>query len=75
MRCGLRWQVDNIQMRTSCPSVPDQFLFVDIVYDDPDLEVTPARSTMQVEGEIVDIARNELGFTVLVVYATAIDVL
>lgn len=62
-------------MRTFCPGVPDQFLFVDIVYDDPDLPVTPSRSTMQVKGEIADISRSEFGFTVLVVYASDIDVL
>jgi lysophospholipase L1-like esterase len=78
-RCTVAWPtapsrgVDNIQMRTFCPSVPDQFLFVDVVYDDPDLPVTPSRSTMQVDGEIVDIARSEFGFTVLVVYATEIE--
>jgi hypothetical protein len=29
---------------------------------------------MQVEGEIADISRSEYGFTVLVVYATDIEV-
>lgn len=80
-RCTIAWPTapsrgaDNIQMRTSCPAVPDQFLFVDIVYDDPDLPVSPSRSTMQVHGEIVDISRSEYGFTVLVVFARDIEVL
>lgn len=80
-RCTVAWPTapsrgtDNIQMRTSCSGVPDQFLFVDIVYDDPDLPVTPSRSTMQVEGEIVDISRSEYGFTTLVVHASDIEVL
>lgn len=80
-RCTVAWPTapsrgtDNIQMRTSCSGVPDQFLFVDIVYDNPDLPVTPSRSTMQVEGEIVDISRSEYGFTTLVVYATDVELL
>lgn len=78
-RCTIAWPtapsrgVDNIQMRTFCPGVPDQFLFVDIVYDDPDLPVTPSRSTMQVKGEIVDISRSEFGFTVLIVHASHVE--
>jgi hypothetical protein len=66
---------NTIQMRTSCAGVPKQFLFVDIIYDDPDLPVTPSRSRMKVEGTIVEISRNELGFTVLVVEASDIQVL
>ena len=56
-------------MRTTCPGVPKQFLFVDVVCDDPDLPVSPGRPTVHVEGEVADISRSEFGFTVLVVYA------
>ncbi len=81
-RCTIAWPTapargsTSIQMRTSCSGVPtEEFLFVDIVYDDPDLPVSPLRSTMDVRGEIADIVRSEFGFTVLVVYATSLTIL
>ena len=80
-RCTIAWPtapsrgVDSIQMRTFCPSVPDQFLFVDVVYGDPDFPVTPSRSTMRVRGTIVDIVRSEFGFTVLAVAADDVELL
>lgn len=78
-QCTIAWPtapsrgVDSIQMRTFCPSVPDQFLFVDVVYGDPDLPVSPSRATMRVRGTIVDIIRSEYGFTVLAVAADDVD--
>jgi len=58
----------------TCDSVPlSQFLFVDVGYDDPDLPVTPSTGYMRVRGEIIDIARSELGFTTLIVFADQID--
>jgi len=81
-RCAIAWPTapargsTSIQMRTSCSGVPaEQFLFVDVVYDDPDLPVSSSSSTMDVRGKIVDIVRSEYGFTVLVVYATSVTVL
>jgi hypothetical protein len=79
--CTIAWPTapsigrNSIEMRTFCPSVPQQFLFVDIAYGDPELPVSPSRATMNVKGEVVDIVRNELGFTVLVVIASDIEVL
>jgi hypothetical protein len=79
--CTVAWPTapsrgrDNIQMRMTCPGVPSQFLFVDVIYGDPDLPVTPSRSTVRISGEIEDISRNELGFTVLVVNANRATVL
>lgn len=79
-RCVIAWPTapsrgtGSIQMRTSCSGVPTQFQFVDIVYPDPDLPVSPSRSSMDVRGEIVDIVRSEFGFTVLVVFAYEIVV-
>jgi hypothetical protein len=78
-QCTIAWPtapqhgVDSIQMRTFCPSVPQQFLFVDIAYADPDLPVSPSVSTMDVHGQVVDIVRSQYGFTVLVVVADRID--
>lgn len=80
-QCTVAWPtapsrgVDSILMRTSCPGVPQQFLFVDIQYGDPDLPVTPSRSTMRVHGRIVDIVRSEYGFTTLSVLADRVELL
>lgn len=80
-RCTIAWPTapargtDSIQMRTSWPSVSDEYLFVDVLYEDPDLRVSPSRSTMQVHGEVVDVVRDGLGFTVLAVYADDVEVL
>lgn len=81
MRCTVAWptaptrSTQGIQMRTFCPGLSGQFQFVDILYEDPDLPVTPSRATMQVEGEIADVAESELGFKILVVLADDIVVL
>lgn len=64
---------ESIQMRMSCVGVPDQFLFVDVVYGDPDLEVTPSKAKMVVHGTIADVARSEYGFTTLVVAADEVE--
>lgn len=77
--CVIAWPtapargVDSIQMRMSCSGVPSQFLFVDVVYGDPDLDVTPSRSRLMVHGVIADIVRSEFGFTTLVVLADAVE--
>lgn len=79
--CTVAWPTapargrNNIQMRMTCPGVPDQFLFVDVIYGDPDLPVSPSRSTVQIRGKIADISRSEYGFTVLVVQADRATVL
>lgn len=64
---------ESIQMRMSCIGVPDQFLFVDVIYGDPDLEVTPNKAKMVVHGTIADVARSEYGFTTLVVAADEVE--
>lgn len=80
-RCTVAWptapmrSTSSVTIRTTCAGVPSQFQFVDITYPDPDLPVTPARPTVQVEGEVVDVSRSEFGFTVLVVVADDIEVL
>jgi hypothetical protein len=73
--CTVAWPTaptrftQGISMTMSCSGVPGQFLFVNVQYGDPDLPVTPSRSTMRVEGHIEDIAQNEYGFKYLVVVA------
>ena len=79
-RCTVAWptaptrSAQGITMRTTCPSVNKQFLFVDIFYGDPDLDVTPSHPTMDVEGQIVDIGESEMGFKVLMVEADDVTV-
>ena len=80
-RCTIAWPTapavgtDSIEMRTSCPSVSNEYLFVDVIYGDPNLRVTPSRSTMQIHGKVIDIVRNGLGFTTLAVEANRITLL
>ncbi|MEV0569125.1 SGNH/GDSL hydrolase family protein [Dactylosporangium sp. NPDC050588] len=61
-----------IQMRMSCQGVPQQFLFVDVVYPDPKLNVTPSTGSMLVEGKIADLTQSEYGFRTVVVQASRI---
>lgn len=78
-QCTIAWPTapsygqGTIIMTTFCPSVPDQFLFVNIVYGDPDLPVAPLRSTMIVHGVITNIVRSTYGYTTLHVEADYID--
>jgi hypothetical protein len=71
-QCTVAWPTapqigtNSIQMRTSCADVASQFLFVDVVYGDPNLPVSPSNSTMYIQGKVADIVRSELGFTILV---------
>jgi hypothetical protein len=62
----------TIQMRMSCNGVPQQYLFVDVVYPDPNLQVTPSTGYMQVEGTIADMATSEFGYRTLIVQADRI---
>lgn len=79
-RCTIAWptaptrSAQGITMRTSCPGVNKQFLFVDIFFADPDLPVTPSRSTMDVEGVIIDVGESEMGFKVLMVEAYDVSI-
>lgn len=78
-QCTIAWPTapsygqGTIIMTTFCPSVPDQFLFVNVVYDDPDLPVAPLKSTMIVHGVITNIVRSTYGYTTLHVEADHID--
>lgn len=63
----------SIQMQMSCPGVPSEFFLVQVVYPDPELEVTPSTGAMQVTGDVADIAQSQLGYQVLVVVADDIQ--
>lgn len=62
------------ELTTTCSGVPDRYQFVQVFYPDPHLDVTASRPTMDVEGEVVDTARSELGFEVLAVRADRIEI-
>ncbi len=48
---------------------------MDISYDDPELKVTPSHPRIEVDGEVVDMAKSEYGFKVLAVLARKVTVL
>ena len=79
-RCTIAWPtapsigIDSISMTTTCDDQPPQFLFVRIVYGDPNLAVSPNHATMDVQGTVIDIVRNQLGFTTLVIQADQVTV-
>jgi hypothetical protein len=64
---------DAIEMTMSCSGVPNQFLFVDVTYPDPNLPINPSTGRVRVHGQIVDIAESAYGFRELVVLADKID--
>ena len=77
--CSVAWPTapvrltDSIQMTMSCPNVPGQFLFVSVIYPDPDLPINPSTGASRVEGEVVDVAVSAYGYKTLVVAADTID--
>ncbi|MCU1400048.1 MAG: hydrolase family protein [Acidimicrobiales bacterium] len=66
--------VDSIQMTTTCTGQPPTYLFVDILYGDPNLAVSPTHPTIHVSGAVVDIVTSRYGYTTLVVQADTITV-
>lgn len=79
-RCTIAWpsapmrSASGTELTTTCSGVPSRYQFVQVFYPDPDLDVTPAHPTMDVEGEVVDSARSELGYEVLAVRARRLTV-
>lgn len=65
---------DSIIMTMSCQHVPEnEFLFVQVTYDDPRLRVTPDTGTMEITGRIADIAQSDYGYKELVVQASQVS--
>lgn len=62
-----------IQLTTTCQNTPGQFLFVVVRYDDPDFEISPSRSQVEVKGTIADIAESEYGYKSLIVEADEME--
>jgi len=77
--CTLAWPFapshgsGSTQFRTTCRGVPDQFLFVDVAYPG-DLQLSSSRPAVHVRGQIYDIQKSEMGFIVLVVEASEVDI-
>lgn len=62
-----------IIMTMSCSNVPEsEYLFTQVQYGDPNLDITPDTGTVQVTGKVVGVAKSELGFEELVVLASNI---
>ncbi|MCU1368213.1 MAG: hydrolase family protein [Ilumatobacteraceae bacterium] len=66
--------VDSIQMTTTCTGQPPKYLFVEILYGDPNLAVSPTHPTIHVTGAVVDIVTSRYGYTTLVVQADTVTV-
>ena len=65
----------SITMRMSCSRVPmSTYLFTDVTLWRPNLPVTPSTGSMEVRGTVVGIADSGLGFTVLVVEASDVEI-
>jgi lysophospholipase L1-like esterase len=77
--CAVAWPTaplytaDSIQMRMSCQRTPSQFTFVDVIYGDPDLPITPSTGYVSVRGVVAGVAESGLGFRILLVEASAVD--
>ena len=64
----------DIEMRMTCQGVPeDQYLFTDVAYPDPNLDVTPSTGQMFVKGKVIGTTRSDFGFTTLDVLASTIQ--
>jgi hypothetical protein len=64
---------DSIIMTMTCGHVPEgEFLFTQVQYGNPNLDVTPSTGTMHVVGRVVDVAKSDYGYEELVVRASSI---
>lgn len=74
-RCQVAWPTaptyttTSIIMTMRCMKQPQQYLFVQVSYPDPNLPVNPSTGYMQVRGQIVDASRSAYGFRQLIVQA------
>jgi hypothetical protein len=66
----------SIEMTMTCEHVPEgQYLFTDVIYDDPSLQPTPDSGTMHVVGRVVDVVRSDYGYSELEVQASKVTIL
>ena len=64
---------DSIVMTMTCSNVPEgEYLFTQVHYGDPNLDITPDTGDVQVIGKVVGTVTSEFGFKELVVAASDI---
>jgi hypothetical protein len=78
--CQVAWPTaptrttNSIEMTMQCPGIPAEFLLVYVSFGEPNLPITPSTGRVRVRGRIVNHARNELGFKLLVVIADSVEI-
>jgi hypothetical protein len=79
-KCVVAWPTapvrttDSIEMTMSCAHVPEStYLLTQVIYNDPNLSITPSTGAINVEGRVVDVAKSEYGYKELVVQASNIQ--
>jgi hypothetical protein len=79
-KCVVAWPTapvrttNSIEMTMSCAHVPENtYLFTQVGYSDPNLQITPSTGAIHVEGHVTDIATSEYGYKELVVEASNIQ--
>ena len=77
--CQVAWPTaptrgtNGIDMTMTCQHVSQSsYFFVEVSYDDPNLDVTPSTGFMRIQGTVVGSARSDYGYTVLGVHADRI---
>jgi hypothetical protein len=75
-QCVVAWPTapthtsQGIQMTMSCSGVPEtKYLFTQVTYSNADFTITPSTGPVTVSGHVVDVARSEYGYSVLIVEA------
>ena len=60
-------------MTMTCSNVPEsEYLFTQVQYGDPNLDITPDTGEVQVTGKVVGVETSDYGFKELVVLASNI---
>lgn len=78
--CSVAWPTaptytaNSIIMTMYCPDVPQQFLFVQVSYPDPDLPINPSTGSVSVRGVVVDVATSGYGPKTLIVRADTVAI-
>jgi hypothetical protein len=79
-KCAIAWPTEpvvsasSIQLTLTCANVPSSmYVFVVAIYDDPELAITRATTTVRVSGRVSDTAVTSTGLSYLIVQATDIS--
>jgi hypothetical protein len=64
----------SVEMTMSCEHVnEDQYLFTDVIYNDPSFQPTPDSGQMHVVGTVIGTAHSDYGFDILQVQASQVS--